>query len=76
MRLRGFRPTRVKHMHPGEHALCPTLPSQVFEQMAARDEAEMVNAQWIRTLHNEPTFRCSTRGCAARLSVPTTRIVE
>lgn len=30
---------------------------QVYEQMAERDETEMVNAAWIRTLHNEPTFR-------------------
>ncbi|KAI8468204.1 MAG: pseudouridine synthase [Monoraphidium minutum] len=30
---------------------------QVYRHMAVRDEAEMVNALWIRTLHNEPVFR-------------------
>lgn len=39
--------------------------------MAARDEAECVNAMWIRTLHNDPNFRFRTWAAAPKVrSVP------
>ncbi|GBF91497.1 tRNA pseudouridine synthase, mitochondrial-like [Raphidocelis subcapitata] len=33
---------------------------RVYRHMAVRDDDEMVNAAWIRTLHNDPNFRFST----------------
>jgi hypothetical protein len=35
--------------------------------MAARDDDEVVNAAWIRTLHNDPNYRFSTWGTAPKV---------
>jgi hypothetical protein len=50
--LNGFPQVAYPPANP-----CTPIPPQIYEQMAQRDEEELVNAVWIRALNNEQIHR-------------------